>query len=79
MLTYDQVCQLASKAGFSTVTYYDHLNHQAIAELIKLVAEDCIKTCDLTGQALFAEPTQSNIGTAQTCATAIRTKFSCDF
>lgn len=57
------------------MTYYDHLNHQAIAELIKLVAETCAKQCDIAGEALYALPEQSNLGATQTCAQMIRSTF----
>ena len=43
--------------------------------LAELVAQECVKVCDDVGVALFAEPHQSNLTTAQTCALAIKKHF----
>lgn len=41
----------------------------------KLIALECAKVCNDVGTAIWAEPNQSNMGTAQTCKVAIEKHF----
>ena len=72
MLNYEQVNQLAIKAGFSPAEVENWVRHQALAEFVKLIAERCASVCDVTGEYASKMPKERSSVTAQRCAQIIR-------
>jgi hypothetical protein len=82
-VTSERIQELAEAAGAKyfkdVIVVADHNSSgnatNFVPKFAELVAQECAKVCDDVGVALFAEPHQSNLTTAQTCALAIKKHF----
>ena len=61
--------------GFAGSTNFVKFAEDDFKKFAELIVKECATICKDVGNAVWAEPHQSNMGTAQTCKAAIEKHF----
>ena len=60
---------------FCDTDFLADIDPRRVKKFAELIVQECAKICNDVGVAVFSEPVQNNLGTAQTCKVAIEKHF----